>query len=63
MQITDNFLTNDEHKDQHKKMFEHRHLHALAKSATADGIEIPSLSGRVRLPLLSIKYRSIATFF
>jgi len=28
--------------------FEHRYLHALVKSTTAEGIELSSLSGRVR---------------
>jgi len=42
------FLTKNKHKDQHKTFFEHRYIHALAKSATAERIELPSLSGRVR---------------
>jgi len=42
------FLTKDEHKDQHKTIFEHRYTHALAKSATTEEIELPSLNGRVR---------------
>jgi len=29
-------------------LFEHRYIHSLAKLATAEGIEFPSLSGRVR---------------
>jgi len=41
-------LTKDKHEDQHKTIFQHRYLHALAKSATAEGIELRSLSVRVR---------------
>jgi len=41
------FLTKDEHKDQHKTTFKHSNVHVLAKSATAEGIDLPSLSGRV----------------
>jgi len=40
------FLTKNEHKDQHKTIFQHRYLHALVKSTTAEGIELISLSGR-----------------
>jgi len=32
----------------HKTIFQHKYLHALAKLATAEGIELPSLSGKVR---------------
>jgi len=32
----------------HKTIFEHNYIHALAKSATAERIELRSLSGRVR---------------
>jgi len=42
------FLTKNEHKDQHKTIFEHRYIHALAKSATAEGIELSNLRSRVR---------------
>jgi len=42
------FLTKDEHKNEHKTIFKHRYLHALSKSATAEGIELLSWSGRVR---------------
>jgi len=39
----------DEYKDQHKTIFwKHMYIHALAKSATAEGIELSSLSSRVR---------------
>jgi len=31
--------TKDEHEDEHKTIFQHRYLHALAKLATAEGIE------------------------
>jgi len=40
--------TKDEHKDEHKTIFQHRYLHALAKSTMAQGIEFLRLSGRVR---------------
>jgi len=33
-------LTKDEHKDEHKTIFIHRYLHALAKLATAEEIEL-----------------------
>jgi len=43
------FLTKDEHKVEHKTIFlKHRYLHAIAKLATAEGIELRSLSVRVR---------------
>jgi len=38
--------TKDEHKDQHKTIFKHKYLHALAKSATVEGIELLSRSVR-----------------
>jgi len=46
--FTKDFITKDEHKDQHKTIFEHKYICTLAKLATAEGIELPSLSGRVR---------------
>jgi len=42
------FITKNKHKDQHKTIFVHKSICTLAKSATAEEIELPSLSGRVR---------------
>jgi len=41
------FLTKVDHKD-HKTIFKHRYLHVLTKLATAERIELLSLSGGVR---------------
>jgi len=45
------FLTKDEHKDEHITIFEHRHIHTLAKLAMAEGIELSSLSGSLNAEL------------
>jgi len=36
------------HKDQHRTILQHRHLHALAKSATSEVFKLLNLSGRFR---------------
>jgi len=42
------YITKDKHKDQYKTIFKHKYICTLAKSATVEGIELPSLSGRVQ---------------
>jgi len=41
------FKLKNKHKDVLKTIFKHRYLHTLAKSATAEGIELLSLNGRI----------------
>jgi len=41
------YLAKNEQEDQHKTIFVLKYICTLAKSATAEGIELPSLSGRV----------------
>jgi len=36
------------YKDQHKTIFEQKYIYTLVKSATAEGIVFPILSGRIR---------------
>jgi len=42
------FKRKDVHKDNRKRLFEHRYLHTLAKSVLEERIELPSLSVKVR---------------
>jgi len=56
----------DERKNQQKTIFEHKYICTLAKSVTAEGIELPILSGRVRnltAELTASAVPSINSFF
>jgi len=40
MSLISLFLTKDEHKHEHRTIFKHWYVHAVAKSTMAEGIEL-----------------------